>query len=239
MQELRNIGKILHFTGIEYWLRTLTAEYQKIEIKSLSENNIFLLCISGGKTPYPFYKYLTDNYYKSPPKNKNINIFLADERVIPLDDPNSNYGNLPMKWKGDFFATNFFNSNVDDLQHEVKEYEKKLIQIISTQERTFLFDLIILGIGDDGHIASLFPASLALFNNADLYTLNYVQNTIPVRLTITYKTIENSKCIWILLIGQKKINLLKTLEKTNSNALPINRLINNVAYKLVWFALDI
>jgi 6-phosphogluconolactonase len=170
--------------------------------KIIKKNPKANIAISGGKTPLPIYKKLKTKKLDF----KNINFYQTDERYVPKTHKESNskmiYEKLikPLKLK----KFHHFYTNLS-IKQSLGKYEKEISKV--------KFDLIILGIGEDGHTASLFPHSDAL-KETKKQTLHTQTDTnkIKDRLTITFTKILTSKEILVLLKGKNKANIIKELK---------------------------
>ncbi|MDA1060610.1 MAG: 6-phosphogluconolactonase [bacterium] len=180
-------------------------------IKSLKPHSIAL---SGGSTPVPIYQALGDNL------PKETQFYQVDERYVPSDNPNSNYGMIK---KNIFPHTNnlqnfhYFDTALP-IDKALKKYTNELTNLKGFPSTTF--DLCILGIGLDGHTASLFPVSSGAQNVQPVKSTtpeHYVEHTINKefaikdRLTITFPTILKSKNILVLL--KNKPTIIQELQK--------------------------
>ena len=102
---------------------------------------------------------------------------------------------------------------------DANDYSNKLVENIS------VFDTVILGIGEDGHIASLFPGTTAVHNNSDLYVSNEVNIITKWRVTATYKLLSKVTTVYFLVTGENKKEILTTI--LNNGKTPANKLIND------------
>lgn len=174
----------------------------------------FTVALSGGSTPRALYELLATDGFIGRVDWANVQIFFADERCVPPDDPQSNYGmvreillrHLPMseenihRMKGEI-----------DPQTAAIEYGQLLKQIFGEGG----LDLVLLGMGEDGHTASLFPHTAALAENHHRCTANYVEKLKAWRLTMTAMFINRSREAVMLVTGQNKA---KTLQQVMEEA---------------------
>ncbi len=182
--------------------------------KAISKRGFFYVAISGGNTPKRFFELLSE----SPPSRQlawdKIHIFWVDERYVPQDSPASNY-----KLARDTFLTkiNIPGSNVhpiptehDDFSLSAKLYEQELRNAFQLGANQFPeFDLIVLGMGPDGHTGSLMPNSYAMFDTNDLACVVYVLDEKLNRITLTHPVLCASKHLVVLISGGEKADILK------------------------------
>lgn len=174
-------------------------------------DDTFFLALSGGSTPVQVYRALAQ--HKTIPFEK-IELFQVDERYVPPDHPESNYrlirenlleplhNRFPKRQVKDFV---FFDTTLSPEQ-SLQKYALKL------KKKEKIFDLTILGIGIDGHFASLFPFCEALVKSIEPVAHTVTQQfSIPDRLTLTLEPILKSRNILVLLQGQQKKFLLQKL----------------------------
>lgn len=190
--------------------------------EQLKESDYVTVALSGGSSPLPVYEKLSA--YDLP--WNRIGFFLVDERCTPNNAPDSNYGNI----KEVFFQK--ISSEVFPIIQEGKSYEDCATDYgVLLHEKLKIvngfpsFDLLVLGMGLDGHIASLFPDTEALKEETTPVVLNGVPQLNTERITITYPVILNSTSVVLLIKGEEKRSVLsKALQET----LPVSRVINKV-----------
>jgi 6-phosphogluconolactonase len=177
------------------------------------------IVLSGGSTPTSFYKRLSETDIKW----SNYEITLSDERDVEILDPLSNEGSIKA-----IVNNNSFNRSFISL---VKEGAQSRLDLIKS------YDLCILGMGDDGHIASIFPnmsnLSEALHHKSSLINLNDGYPDVS-RLTMTLNEINKSKQIILLIKGEKKFNLLMD-KRSDSELLPVDHLFIQMIDKIKIF----
>ena len=208
-----------------------TAIYIENQINSLlkTKSNINV-ALSGGNTPLPILEILKASKINW----EKISFFLVDERDCPNDHLNSNFFNLNNCFFKYISSKSHPVYNSSKSKFEIADsYEKKIIKNVSFYKNYPQFDLIILGMGYDGHTASLFPNSEALVNNSSSFVSNYVSSLDEWRYTLTYPVIQNSKSS-ILLINDNKRK--KILNENLDNKMPIYRIIKESKNLVVLFS---
>tara|TARA_Y100000389_G_scaffold115225_2_gene112303 strand:- start:4214 stop:4882 length:669 start_codon:yes stop_codon:yes gene_type:complete len=184
------------------------------DIKSANKN-CYSIGLSGGNTPKVTYSMLKNDIEDL----SKILFWTVDERWVPIDNENSNQNLI-----NSFFSTSdaqilnveFTNTSADE---DAQAYSKKLQDSISE------FDTVILGVGEDGHIASLFPGTKAIQNKDDLYVSNEVNIVTQWRVTATHKLLASAKNVYLLVTGENKKAILKTI--LDNGTTPANELIKN------------
>ena len=170
--------------------------------KSLEEKDTVNIALSGGSTPKNAYNFLGQ---RSDIDWNRVNIFLVDERWVPADDPKSNWKMI----RGCFNSTIYpVRTDVYDTPQESAEaYSKTIERIVPGDIPSF--DLIILGLGDDGHTASLFPGTDAVWMVQKLVTKGHGAGID--RVTFTIKLINAAKEVMFIICGDGKAEALKKL----------------------------
>lgn len=191
---------------------------QEILFLLKSSKNI-TIGLSGGNSPLPVYKKLSSFKLDW----ERIQFFIVDERCVPLENDQNNYSNISNNLFNHINSDNF-SPVVDNITYEecASQYEALIKKNVTSVDGIPQFDLIVLGMGLDGHTASLFPNTLAIDNTKDLYVLNHVEQLNTDRLTMTFPLISNSKRIVLLAQGNEKKQVL--LDVIN-NELPIFKIL--------------
>ena len=175
--------------------------------RAIHQKGRFAVALSGGSTPKAIYKELAKPNDLS---WEQVFLFWSDERGVPPTDPDSNYkmaidsglGKLPIPP-----AQIFRMKTEDKLEKHAEEYE----HIIRRHLDKRLFDLVMLGVGEDGHTASLFPNTDALHIENKLVTSLYLPQKNSHRMTLTFPCIQQSHRAVIYALGKSKQEIVPTV----------------------------
>ncbi|MCA9837949.1 MAG: 6-phosphogluconolactonase [Trueperaceae bacterium] len=173
----------------------------------------FTVALSGGSTPQKLHTLLANQYKHSLDWSK-VFVFFGDERFVAPFEPESNYlmADETLLSLVDIPEENIFPFATIDLSPEeaAELYEKELKKFFGERPS---FDLILLGIGPDGHTASLFPGHPEVLNPSDAFVRAVYDSpkAPPIRLTLTYALINQAKQVIFLVGGQGKTEALKNI----------------------------
>ncbi|MCA9310992.1 MAG: 6-phosphogluconolactonase, partial [Phycisphaerales bacterium] len=164
----------------------------------------FHLALSGGSSPMPFYRRLmVDPAYREFPWRRT-HLWIVDERCVPFDDPMSNFGQIRDYLVGhsDIPAANVHPMEAT-LPDAPERYEREIQAVLAWREKgQDRLDFVLLGMGGDGHTASLFPGSAALDLDDRLVTRVHVEGIEPPdRITMTYRLINGARLVAVLVKG--------------------------------------
>jgi len=182
----------------------------------------FCIALSGGSTPKIIFQTLARDY-KLKINWNNIHLFWGDERCVPPDDNESNYG-MTKKYLLDFI--DILEKNVhrimgeNDPETEAKRYADEVKKNVKLKNGLPCFDLVMLGLGEDGHTASIFPNQMYLLNSEKICEVAIHPSTAQRRITITGKVINNADSLIFLVTGKKKASILKKLLTEKYRTLP-------------------
>lgn len=162
----------------------------------------FTIALAGGSTPKPLYEALAT---ESLPWSK-IHVFWGDERYVPMTHQDSNQRMARQAWldKIAFPDDNVhpMNTTSDDPNQDAAKHEAELRQFFQIESGFPTFDVILLGMGDDGHTASLFPHTAALSVGDRLITVGNKDG--QPRLTFTVPLINQARCVLFMVAGDNK-----------------------------------
>ncbi len=184
--------------------------------KAIGAKSVFRVAVSGGHTPEDFFKLLGEMPQANSLPWDNIHLFWVDERIVDADSPWSNY-----KLAADTFLAKvpIPQENIHRIPTEYGDFEvaagryEEIIRKVFDLERGQLpeFDLIVLGVGSDGHTGSLFPGSYAAFDTEDLACAVYVLDDDPNRITLTPPVLSAASHLVVLVSGEEKAEILKKI----------------------------
>ena len=184
-------------------------------VKALKDNQPFNVALSGGRIAVPFLQEASALFGKSPDLLKRLNIFWADERCVGPEHPDSNHAMFQQNFAN---PVSFPDSRVfrfrgeDDPDKAAKSMASTLkVKLPLNSRGVPTFDLIFLGMGEDGHVASLFPENMAEdLMRCDRHVFQVVASKPPPqRLTLSYDVLEASKHVWALISGAGKETALR------------------------------
>lgn len=189
-------------------LQFATDHFVNTALKAILQRGKFTVALSGGSTPKAIYKKLAQVQDLD---WSNIYLFWSDERSVPPNHPDSNFGSA-MK----FFSllpipeSQIFRMRAEfDIEKNALDYEDKIRHITGKH----LFDLVMLGIGEDGHTASLFPNTNALSITDRLVVANHVPQKNTDRMTFTFSCINKSANIAVYALGKNKEEIVPKILK--------------------------
>jgi 6-phosphogluconolactonase len=182
----------------------------------------FTVALSGGSTPKAMFSFLAGDPFRDTVPWGSVYVFWGDERCVPPDHQDSNYrmANEALLSKVSIPKENIFRipAEMPDPELAAIEYQTVLTRFFlssGAQSRTAplssvpRFDLVMLGMGPDGHTASLFPGTSALQVSDRIVVANYVEKFKAYRITLTATTINNARNVTFLAAGADKAETLK------------------------------
>jgi 6-phosphogluconolactonase len=202
---------------------------------AIDERGRFLVALSGGRTPEALYKRLLLEKNRSQIDWEAVWVFWSDERCVSRDDPGSNYymameaafAQLPVP-KTQIFPMN----GMGNLEENAAQYQASIKQHVP-QSR---FDLIMLGMGNDGHTASLFPHTAALHAKREQWVLpNSIKEQDLWRLTFTFPLINQALQSVVYVMGKEKAATVRRVFNTSFDfeALPVQG-VGTASHKALW-----
>jgi len=217
---LNNKEEAIDFS-VEHWIHSSQ--------RAIQRKGSFTVALSGGSTPRAIYEKLA----KSPEIQwDKIYLFWSDERAVPPDHPESNYHMVTETGlTKQIPPSQIFRMKAENhIEQNARDYEKKLRHHLKEHS----MDLVMLGVGEDGHIASLFPDTPALDMSDQLITSNYIPAKKSWRMTFTYPGIHLGSHIVIYALGETKQAIVnKALNAAIISPWPASR-IGTAEHKSLW-----
>jgi len=193
--------------------RAAADEFSRCAQAAIAQQGRFAVALSGGTTPRGVYSLLA-RVHKALPWQK-IFVFFGDERHVPPDDPESNYRMAAesLLTKVAIPAENVYRVPAESpADSAADQYERQIRTFFQLQGSAWpRFDLIFLGIGDDGHTASLFPGTDALKEMSRLVVANWVEKFRTYRITFTYPVLNHAAEVLFLVSGAGKGQILREI----------------------------
>jgi 6-phosphogluconolactonase len=200
----------------------------------LQTKDEFSIVLSGGSTPKALYELLASDRFRDKIEWSKTLVFFGDERCVSPDDAESNFrmANESLLSRVAIPAENVFRLRGEvEPEKAAAEYESVIKKNLGDNPR---FDLILLGLGDDGHTASLFPGTGALGETEKLAAANFVEKLNASRLTLTFRAVNAAKNILFLVAGAKKAGAVEQILSAGKVDLPAAA-VKPVNGKCRWF----
>ena len=189
--------------------------------KAIESHDFFAVALSGGSTPKEIFQLLTSKGYAHRLDWSKVFLFWGDERSVPATHHDSNFRMaMDAGWKNVAVPhSHIFKMNAEkDREENALLYEETIKKTLGTSS----FDLIMLGMGEDGHTASLFPRTKALQEKTALVVANEVPQKKTWRMTFTYRCINLATTIAIYVLGKSKATMVgEVFLGENRSAYPI------------------
>jgi len=190
--------------------------------KLVSRKKEIFLCLSGGSTPEIIYQTLSKNYKTKIDWNK-VNLFWGDERCVPPESDQSNYG-MTKKYLLNFIDIPTKNihyiNGENDPEREAFRYSDEIKKIVSNKIKYPKFDVVMLGLGEDGHTASIFPDQMEVIDSDKLCEVTLHPSTKQKRITLTGKIFNNAERVIFLVTGKSKATIVKKVLQERKKIFP-------------------
>jgi 6-phosphogluconolactonase len=219
-------------------IEELSEKFAEILINTINQNRGQIsIALSGGSTPKAVLDYFAKHYKDKIVWNK-INFFWGDERCVPSNHPESNYlmAHNHLFSKIDINSKNIFKiDGSNNPKIEAENYSKIIRENVILRNNIPSFDLVMLGLGEDGHTASIFPDSINLIHDKRICAVAKHPITNQERITLTGTVINNSKKIVFLVTGESKSKIVDIIlnRKKGYEKFPAS-LVNPIYNELVW-----
>jgi len=178
--------------------------------RAIGERGVCFIALSGGETPRPVYRLLGTASMKARTDWSRVHLFFVDERAVPPNDPQSNFGMIDREL---ISHIDIPRKNVHRIEGEKNpeiasaDYERELREIFNGQ--IVRFDVVLLGLGEDGHTASIFPGTEAIEEETALACAVFVPRLRSWRVTLTFRSINNAREVLFLVSGRQKTSAVQ------------------------------
>jgi 6-phosphogluconolactonase len=189
--------------------------------ESVVQKKFFTLALSGGSTPELLYTLLIEKYAQYVPW-QYVHFFWGDERCVSPHNIESNFGMARDKLlsKLEIPSVNIHRiKGEEDPEWEARRYSEEIILYTLKRDAIPSFDLILLGLGEDGHTASIFPGHLELFDSDKICEVATHPVTMQKRITFTGRVLNNATAVTFLVSGKKKSGVVEKMFKNDPLAL--------------------
>ena len=214
---------VLIFDREDQMLKFMIEQWENISHERIERRGSFTVALSGGKTPIVFYQKLAG--WDNQSFWKRTHVFLVDERFVPFEDEDSNYrmlretllGRIPIPQEN----IHPIPTEEGSLEASARGYEKDLVRFFKVLKGQYpALDLILLGIGEDGHTASLFPGGRALSERNHLTAPVVLDEMRHDRITVTLPVINHAEHVIFFVRGKNKAPVLKKILAGDDPSLP-------------------
>jgi 6-phosphogluconolactonase len=202
------------FPGPRELARAAAAEVLRRGRRAVRQRGAFDVALAGGSTPVALYEALASGSAARSGLWRHVHVFWGDERIVPPEDPASNYGTA---WKAGLRRLRLSADHVHRVRGETADARHAAVVYENELRSRFVgavwprFDLVLLGLGTDGHTASLFPGSDAL-EEKERWTAAAEDGDPPVpRVTLTLPVLNNAAAVLFLVAGSAKAGVLASL----------------------------
>lgn len=198
----------------------------------------YMLALSGGATPVPVFQELVSRRLRDELDWSRVHVFWTDERCVPPDHPDSNYGLAREMLLQHLPVRNIYRlaGEAADPSEAARDYQQTLLKTFGLSGGELpRFDLMLLGIVTDGHIASLFPGSDAVKERKALVVKPFVPHLSCHRISLTLSVLNHSRCCLFIVSGERKRPILRRVLRATAGdeTLPA-RLVRPQDGKVIW-----
>ena len=224
--------------------RAAADEFTRAAREAVAARGRFSVALAGGTTPRGAYALLAEDDARQPaqplPWDK-IHLFFGDERNVPPDHQDSNYKMVREALLSRIVIPEYNIHRIEgelEPQEAADAYQELLQEFFALRPGELpQFDLILLGMGSDGHTASLFPGSAALAETTRLVAANWVEKFRAFRITLTFPVLNHAAEVLFLVSGADKAEMLRNvLEGDPSGAAYPAQRVRPEAGRLLWYA---
>lgn len=220
-------GEIIYTSNIAEFGKVIAKQIILLAIRCIDSNNQFVMAVPGGSTPIPVFNTFTQKKYQKVIDWSKVHIFWVDERCVPANHEDNNFKLCFDVWLNSCPKIQYHRiRGWLDPKSEAIKYENEIRKLLHNKNNIPSFDLIFLGVGEDGHVASLFPNSSLIGEKEKLVADTYVHFFNTTRITMTLPLLNNAKNRVIGIIGGKKKKIFAEIMNSQLNDYPLINLLS-------------
>jgi len=217
-------------------------QFVRVTAEALEARGRCTVALSGGSSPKRLHQALSGEPFRSRVSWDQIDFFWGDERHVPVDHPDSNYrmaaetllSKVPVRPE----KVHRIHSEIPDAALAARDYETEIRAAFGGSSSTPRFDLILLGLGSDGHTASLFPGTSALDERRRLCVENWVAALGAYRITMTLPLINAARTVSFVVSGAEKAAVVGRVLNERDPAPPLPSRLVRPSDGELWWMLD-
>lgn len=228
------MSRIHAFADLQTLSDAAAQRWNELAARAISERGAFHVALAGGTTPRGCYQKLSQPEHANDIDWSHTHIYFGDERSVPWEHPDSNFrmareallDHVPIPHD----HVHPIRARVGQVRRDAHAYEHVLTsQLPKGGDGIPTFDLVLLGMGSDGHVASLFPHSCSLHATNRLVVAVYVAKLATWRITVTFPALHAARHVLVLVAGPAKtatVRRVLTEEPPDPQLLPAQRLLS-------------
>jgi 6-phosphogluconolactonase len=242
MTDMKSISDIRVFENLQQVARAAADEFVARARRAIEHHGRFTVALSGGSTPKALHTELAQRTAKSPKLLdwSKVQTFFGDERHVPPDHPDSNFrmADETLLSKVPIPPVNIHRLRCEnpDAAKAAAEYDQELTKAfrLTGDDQLPRFDLILLGMGPDGHTASLFPGTPAVHEVKKRVVANWVPKLNTWRVTFTRPVINHAECALLMVCGQDKAAAMREVMGEGSGDQYPVKYVQPMHGELIW-----
>lgn len=205
---------------LAFVVETLAADVEAEAERALAQQRAFTIAIPGGSVARHFFPRLA----RLALDWSNVEFFWADERAVPPTSPDSNYALARTLWLEPAGVPperiHRMRGEATELDRAAREYSDDLARVAGSPPR---LDYVLLGVGPDGHVASLFPGNAALLDPREVVAIEDAPAPLPRRLSLSLQVLTSARRVVVAAFGEEKAEVIKEAVTNADSALPVAR----------------
>ena len=219
-------SEIIHANNMDEFGTIISYRIIDILSKAIEKHDKCFLAVSGGRTPLHLYKKLINSKHQNALDWSKVHLFFIDERCVLKNDKENNFKVCYDSWLYQYPDIKYYRiKGWHNAKSAASEYENKIKSIFNLKKNIPRFDLIFMGIGEDGHIASLFPEYEFRNKGNQLVKKIYLKSKNIERISMTLPLLNAAKNRIFGIIGEKKKKIIRDLINSNYKDYPVAQLL--------------